>query len=84
MSAIQLRDEAVTLWIAGHTTVAAALVWACSPLAQHPEAERALQVEVAAVLGGGRPTCRHLPRLRYTRLVTAESLYDFAIDGVHE
>jgi cytochrome P450 len=42
MSAIQLRDEAVTLWIAGHTTVAAALVWACPLLAQHPEAERNL------------------------------------------
>jgi cytochrome P450 len=42
MSAIQLRDEAETLWIAGHTTVAAALVWACPLLAQHPEAERAL------------------------------------------
>jgi cytochrome P450 len=74
MSATQLHDEAVTLWVAGHTTVAAALVWTCSLLAQHPEAEHALQEELAAVLGGGRPTSRDLPRLRYTRLVIEEGL----------
>jgi Cytochrome P450 len=43
MSATQLRDEAVTLWAAGHTTVAEALVWSWSLLAQYPEAEHALQ-----------------------------------------
>jgi cytochrome P450 len=74
MSATQLHDEAVTLWVAGHTTVAEALVWTCSLLAQHPEAEHALQEELAAVLGGGRPTSRDLPRLRYTRLVIEEVL----------
>jgi cytochrome P450 len=74
MSATQLRDEVVTLWIAGQTTVAAALVWTCFLLAQYPEAERALQVELATVLGGGHPTGRDLPRLRYTRQVIEESL----------
>jgi cytochrome P450 len=74
MPAAQLRDEAVTLWVAGQTTVAAALAWTCYLLAQHPEAARALQGELDAVLGGRRPTPQDLPRLRYTRLVLDESL----------
>jgi cytochrome P450 len=74
MSATQLRDEAVTPLIAGHTTVAAALAWTCSLLAQHPEAERTLQGELDTVLGGRHPTPQDLPRLRYTRLVIEESL----------
>jgi cytochrome P450 len=69
MSATQLRDEAVTPLIAGHTTVAAALAWTCSLLAQHPEAERTLQGELDTVLGWRHPTPQDLPRLRYTRLV---------------
>jgi cytochrome P450 len=74
MSSTQLHDEAVTLWVAGHTTVAAALVWTCFLLAQHPEAERTLQGELDTVLGGRHPTPQDLPRLRYTRLVIEESL----------
>jgi cytochrome P450 len=74
MSARQLRDEAVTLWVAGQTTVAAALAWTVYLLAQHPEAASALQGELDAVLGGRRPTPQDLPRLRYTRLVLNESL----------
>jgi cytochrome P450 len=74
MSARQLRDEAVTLWVAGQTTVAAALAWTGYLLAQHPEAAHTLQVELDTVLGGRRPTPQDLPRLRYTHLVLAESL----------
>lgn len=74
MSATQLRDEAVTLWVAGQTTVAAALAWTCSLLAQAPEAERALQGELDTVLGGRPPTPQDLPRLRYTRSAIEESL----------
>jgi cytochrome P450 len=74
MTARQLRDEAVTLWIAGHTTVAAALAWTCYLLAQHPKAEQALQAELATVLNGRPPTAQDLPRLRYTRLVIEESM----------
>jgi cytochrome P450 len=74
MSARQLRDEAVTLWVAGQTTVAAALAWTWYLLAQHPEAASALQRELATVLDGRRPTSQDLPHLRYTRLVLAESL----------
>jgi cytochrome P450 len=70
----QLRDEAVTLWVAGQTTVAAALTWTWSLLAQHPEATSALQGELDTVLSGRRPTPQDLPRLRYTRLVLEEGM----------
>jgi cytochrome P450 len=74
MPATQLRDEAVTLWGAGQTTVAAALAWTGYLLAQHPEAARALQGELDTVLEGRRPTPQDLPRLRYTRLVLEEGM----------
>ena len=61
MSSTQLRDEAVTLWAAGQTTVAAALAWTWYLLSQHPEAASALQRELDMVLGGGRPTPHDLP-----------------------
>jgi cytochrome P450 len=64
----------VTLWVAGQTTVAAALAWTGYLLAQHPEAARALHGELDTVLGGRRPTPQDLPRLRYTRQVLEESL----------
>jgi cytochrome P450 len=70
----QLRDEAVTLWAAGQTTVAAALAWTWYLLAQHPEAASALHGELDVVLGGRHPMPQDLPRLRYTRLVLDESL----------
>jgi cytochrome P450 len=70
----QLRDELVTLWVAGQTTVAAALAWTWYLLTQHPEVAYNLQGELDAVLGGRSPTPQDLPRLRYTRLVLEESL----------
>jgi cytochrome P450 len=74
MPATQLRDEVVTLWVAGQTTVAAALGWTWYLLAQHPEAARTLRAELDNVLGGRHPTPQDLPHLRYTRRVIAESL----------
>jgi cytochrome P450 len=74
MSATQLRDEAVTLWIAGQTTVAAALAWTGFLLAQSPEVGCTLHAELATVLNGRRPTPHDFPRLRYTRRVIEESL----------
>jgi cytochrome P450 len=74
MPARQLRDEAVTLWVAGHTTVAAALAWTWYLLAQQPEVACALHVELDTVLGDRHPTPQDLPHLRYTRVVLHESL----------
>lgn len=68
-----VRDEIMTLVLAGHETTASALTWAWRLLAQHPEAEARLHAEVDA-LGGRPPTLEDLPRLPYTRAVFNETL----------
>ena len=71
----QLRDEVMTLMLAGHETTANALAWTWWFLAQHPEVEAQLYAELDAVLVGGRaPTMADLPSLPYTRAVFAESM----------
>ena len=74
MSDAQLRDEVMTLFLAGHETTANALTWAWYLLAQNPEAEGRFHEEVDAVLAGRRPSFEDLPRLRYTEMVLAESM----------
>lgn len=74
MSDRQLRDEAVTLFLAGHETTAITLSWTWWLLAQHPEIEAKLHAELAGVLGGREPTFDDLPRLRYLEMVLSESL----------
>ncbi len=71
----QLRDEVMTIFLAGHETTANALAWTWYLLAQHPEVETKLHAEIDAVLENGRrPTVADLPRLRYTEMVLAESM----------
>jgi cytochrome P450 len=71
----QVRDEALTLFIAGHETTANALTWTWYLLSQHPEAEQRLHDELDAVLDpGAAPTLGDLPRLVYTERVFAESM----------
>ena len=72
MSDRQLRDEAMTLFLAGHDTTALTLSWAWYLLAQHPAAYDALQAEAATVLGGRSPTPADLPRLPYAERVVME------------
>jgi cytochrome P450 len=74
MSDIQLRDEAVTLLVAGHETTASALTWTLYMLSQYPEVGDRLQREVDEVLGDRKPTLEDLANLRYTRMVIDESL----------
>jgi cytochrome P450 len=69
-----LRDEVMTLLLAGHETTANALAWTCHFLALNPEAEERLHSEVDSVLAGRGPTFADLPRLRFTRMVFEESL----------
>ncbi len=69
-----LRDEVMTLLLAGHETSANALAWTWHLLAQNPEAEERLHAEVDSVLNGRRPTLDDLPKLRFTRMVFEESL----------
>lgn len=68
----QLRDEVMTLLLAGHETTATSLAWCLHLLEQHPEVERRLHAEVDAVLGGRVPTLEDLPRLRYVTCVLEE------------
>src|SRR5947207_7696667 len=70
----QVRDEVMTLLLAGHETTATALSWTWYLLAQHPEVEARLLSELADVLQGRPPTAADLPRLRYTEQVVRESM----------
>jgi cytochrome P450 len=74
MSDRQVRDEAMTLFLAGHETTAAALTWLFYLLSQHVAVYEKLQDEVAQVLAGRAVTLDDLPELRYTRMVIDETL----------
>jgi cytochrome P450 len=78
MSDSQVRDEVLTIFLAGYETVANALTWTWYLLSQNPEAEKKLHAELDAVLGTGSqqrlPTLADYPRLRYTEQVFAESM----------
>lgn len=69
----QLRDELMTVIMAGHETTAIALSWTWRLLALHPEAEKKLHSELER-LGGIAPTVDDLPRLPYTDAVLKESM----------
>jgi cytochrome P450 len=73
MSDRQLRDEMVTLFVAGHETTATALAWAFYLLGRNPETLARLEAEVAA-LGGRTPGVEDLPRLQYALRVFKEAL----------
>ena len=71
----QLRDELVTLFLAGHETTAISLAWTFHLLAQNPAAESTLHAEVAAVLGTcAAPAFEDLERLPYARMAAEESM----------
>jgi cytochrome P450 len=70
----QLRDEVITLFLAGHETTALTLSWAWYLLAQDPEAEKKFHDELDEVLGGRTPTVADLPRLKYTERIAKESM----------
>ena len=74
MSDAQLRDEALTIFLAGHETTANALTWTWYLLSQHPEVEARLHSELDSTLAGRLPTYENLPALPYTRMVLAESM----------
>ena len=74
MSDRQLRDEAVTLFLAGHETTALALSWTWDLLSRHPEGEARLHEEVDRVLGGRPATSADAARLPFTEAVIKESM----------
>lgn len=74
MTDAQLRDEVMTIMLAGHETTALALSWTFYLLAQHPEVRERLEVEVDAVLGGRVPDMDDTTALVYTTQVIEESM----------
>jgi cytochrome P450 len=74
LSDAALRDEAMTLFLAGHETTALTLTYALRLLAQHPRELGTLVAELSTVLDGRLPTPSDLPQLPYTRAVLDETL----------
>ncbi|HET9957446.1 MAG TPA: cytochrome P450 [Polyangiaceae bacterium] len=74
LSEVALRDEAMTLFLAGHETTALALTYALRLLALHPSEARVARAEIASVLGERLPTMQDVPRLVRIRAALDESL----------
>ncbi len=69
-----LRDQVITIFLAGYETVANALSWTWYLLSQNADCERSFHAELDCVLGGRAPNAENVPRLRCTESVMAESL----------
>jgi len=74
MSDKQIRDEAITLFIAGQETTANSLSWSLYLITQHPEVESRLYEEIDSVLGGRLPKFDDYRSLRYTKMVFTEAM----------
>ncbi|HVC35295.1 MAG TPA: cytochrome P450 [Chloroflexota bacterium] len=74
VTARQVKDEVMAIFVGGHETVANLLAWAWYLLSQHPEVETRLLAELDTVLGGRLPTVSDLPRLPYTSTIVSEVL----------
>ena len=74
MSAQEVRDHVITIFLAGHETTAMAMTWTWFLLSQHPQVESKLHAELDSVLGGRAPTYEDLNQLTYTRMVVEESM----------
>jgi len=74
MTAKEVRDQVVTIFMAGHETTSQALSWTWYLLSQHPAVEAKLYEELTAVLRGRTPRYEDLANLRYTRMVIEESM----------
>ncbi|HJU54981.1 MAG TPA: cytochrome P450 [Pyrinomonadaceae bacterium] len=74
MTDLQVRDEVMTIFLAGHETTANALTWTWYLLSEHADVEARLHEELDSVLANREPTVEDVPRLRYTEMVLAESM----------
>jgi cytochrome P450 len=74
LSSREVRDQVVTIMLAGHETSATALTWICYLLSQHPPEEAKLHRELDHVLGARAPTYDDVPRLKYTRMIIQEAM----------
>ena len=74
LSADQLRDEVLTIFLAGYETTANALSWTWYLLATNPEIQERMHEEIATVLGDREPALEDYPQLKYTQMVFAEGM----------
>jgi cytochrome P450 len=74
LSSTELRDQVLTLFLAGYETVANLLAWTWLLLGQNPHAKRRLHEEVDAVLGGEKATLESVAKLEYTTMVLSEAM----------
>ena len=87
---LEVRDEMMSVYFAGHETTAQAMTWTWYALSEHPEVLRRVENEVAEVLSGRTPTLEDVAQLTYTRQVVEESLrlyppvFAFARDALED
>jgi cytochrome P450 len=74
LSHIEIRDELMTIFLAGHETTGTGLSWMFYALSKYPEVRRNLENEVDAFLGGRAPELDDLPRMPYSRMIVDEAL----------
>jgi cytochrome P450 len=74
LNAAEVRDEVITIFMAGHETTAVTMTWVWYLLSQHPVEEAKLHEELDTVLAGRTPTVEDLPNLPYTRMVIEEAM----------
>jgi cytochrome P450 len=74
MDNVQLRDEVVSMFLAGYETTSVTLAWLFYYLAQHPQVAERIRAEVDEVLGEREPSFADLPQLAYTRMAVMEAL----------
>ncbi|KGP72163.1 cytochrome P450 [Pontibacillus yanchengensis] len=74
LSSQQLRDELMTIFLAGHETTANAMVWTIYLIAQHPEVEERVTKEVDDEIGGEPVSLEHIERLSYLKAVIQEAI----------
>ncbi|MEM9775719.1 MAG: cytochrome P450 [Chloroflexota bacterium] len=74
LSDLEVRDQLLTLFMAGHETTSNAMLWTWYLLSQHPEIEANLHRELDEVLNGRTPTLKDLETLPYTEMVIKESM----------
>ena len=70
----EVRDEAMSIFLAGYETTAIALTWTYYLLSQHPQVLAELEAEISRVLGSRRPTTDDVVNLKYTGMVVAEAM----------
>jgi len=71
---VEVRDQVLIFLLAGHETTSTALTYALHLLGRHPDAQRRVRAEVAAVTGGGSVTAEHATALPYTTMVLKETM----------